>query len=85
MTFQEARSLKASSWSVFSVIVRRLVEHGKVRGDVVGFGNSEVGVEGEGLAPVVAVLIRIAGGVRGVGEAVVGAGLLVGVADLLAG
>ena len=45
--------------------------------DVVGFGDAEVDVEGEGLAPVVAGLIEIAGDVVGVGEAVVGAGLLV--------
>ncbi len=45
--------------------------------DVVGFGDAEVGVEGEGLAPVLAGLVGVAGGVLGVGEAVVGAGLLV--------
>ena len=50
--------------------------------DVVGFGDAEVGVEGEGLAPVVAGLLGLAGGLVGVGEAVVGAGLLVPLADL---
>jgi len=50
--------------------------------DVVGFGDTEVGVEGESLAPVVAGLIEIAAGVVGVGESVVGAGLLVSVAVL---
>ena len=50
--------------------------------DVVGFGDTEVGVEGQGVLPVVAGLVGIAGGLVGVGEAVVGTGLLVAVADL---
>ena len=68
--------------SVFVVVARRLVERGQVGVDVVGFGDAEVGIEGQGLAPVVAGLLGIAGGVVGVGEAVVGAGLLVAVTGL---
>ena len=45
--------------------------------DVVGFGDAEVGVENEGLVPVVAGLVELTGGVVGAGETVVGAGLLV--------
>ena len=50
--------------------------------DVVGVGDAEGGVEGEGVLPVVAGLVELAGGVVCVGEAVVGAGLLVAVAEL---
>jgi DNA-binding CsgD family transcriptional regulator len=48
---------------------------------LVGFGGTEAGVEDEGLLPVAAGLPGVADGVTGA-ETVVGAGLLVGVADL---
>lgn len=45
--------------------------------DVIGVGDAEVDVEGQGLLPVVAGLVRVAGAVVGVGETVVGTGLFV--------
>jgi RHS repeat-associated protein len=50
--------------------------------EVVGVGDVEVGVEDEGLLPVVVGLVEVADGVVGVGEAVVGVGLFVAVPDL---
>ncbi len=50
--------------------------------DVVGFGDAEVGVEGQGVMPVMASLVDIAGDLVGVGEAVVCAGMLVWLTDL---
>ena len=50
--------------------------------DVDGVGDVEVGVEGEGLLPMVAGLVEVAGGVVGVGKALVGSGLFVAVAEL---
>jgi hypothetical protein len=58
------------------------LRRGEPGADVVGLGVAEFGVEGEGLLPVVAGLAGVAGGVEGVSEAVVGAGLLEFVADL---
>jgi hypothetical protein len=55
---------------------------GEVGADLVGFGGSEVGVEGEGLLPVVSSLAGCVGRLVGSGEAVVGASLLVFPADL---
>ncbi len=68
--------------SVFVVVARRLVECGQVGVDVVDFGDVEVVVESEGLAPVVAGRVGVADGVVSVGKAVVGPGLLVPVAGL---
>ena len=64
------------------VVTRYVVEGGQVGVDIVGFGDAEVDVEGEGLVPVVAGMVGIAGGVVGLGETVVGAALLVAVAEL---
>ncbi len=72
----------AVSESVSVVVARRLVERGQVVVGVVGFGDAEVGVKGQCVAPVVAGLVELAGDVVGVGEAVVGTGQLVAVADL---
>jgi hypothetical protein len=60
-----------------------LVECGQVGVNVVGVWDVEVGVEGQGLVPVVAGLVELAGGVVSVGKAVVCAGLLVPVAGLI--
>jgi hypothetical protein len=50
--------------------------------DVVSVRDSEVGIEGERLLPVVAGEVGVAGGVVGVGESIVGTGLFVAVDDL---
>src|SRR5947209_19580700 len=65
------------------VVGRCSVECGQVGADVVRVRDAEVGVEGECLLPVVAGEVKVAGGVMGVGEAVVGAGLFVAVVDLV--
>src|SRR5215831_17634402 len=55
---------------------------GEPGADVAGLGGAEFGVEGESLPPVMAGPAGVTGGVIGAREAVVGAGLLVWVADL---
>jgi hypothetical protein len=55
---------------------------GELGTDLIGLGGAELGVEGEGLLPVVAGPAQVTGSVTGVAEAIVGAGLLVLVADL---
>src|SRR5437660_234814 len=52
-----------------------------VRGCVRWCGDAEVGVESEGLLPVVVGLVAVTDGVVGVGETVVGVGLFVAVPD----
>jgi hypothetical protein len=47
---------------------RWVVECGEVGADVVGFGDTEVGVKGQCLLPVVAGLVGVAGGVVGYGR-----------------
>jgi hypothetical protein len=47
-----------------------------------GFGDAEVGVDVQGVLPVLACLLQRTSGVAGVGEAAVGAGLLVPAAGL---
>jgi hypothetical protein len=59
-----------------------LLGRGECGADLVGFGDAELGEQGQCLVPVVAGLVRLADGVVGVGEAVVGAGLLIRVADV---
>ena len=67
---------------VYVVVLRCLIEGGEVSVDVVGVGDAEVGVEGQGVVPVMASLVEIAGDLVGVGEAVVSAGMLVPLANL---
>lgn len=55
---------------------------GELGADLVSLGGAEIGVDGEGLLPVAAGLAVVTGGVVSTGVAVVGAGLLVLVADL---
>jgi hypothetical protein len=50
--------------------------------DTLGVGQAELGIEGQGVSPVLASLIEIAGRMVGEGDPVVGAGLLIPVSDL---
>jgi hypothetical protein len=59
-----------------------VVQVGEVVADLVGLGDAEGGVEGEGALPVVAGVVWVSVGVVGVGEAVVCAGLFIWVAGL---
>ena len=65
-----------------ALVVRCLIEGGEVGADVVDVGDAEVGVGGQGLAPVVAGPVEIAAGLVGVGKSIVRAGLLVPGSDL---
>ena len=47
-----------------------------------GVGDTEIGVDVQGVLPVLAGLIQLVGGLAGAGQTVVGAGLLVAVAGL---
>ena len=61
---------------------RGLVQGSQLGAEVVGLGNAEVRVEGEGVLPVPAGLIEVARRLVAGGDAVVGAGLLVANAAL---
>ena len=65
--------------------VASVLRRGELGADLAGFRGAELGVEGKGLLPVVACLARVAAGVTRPGKAVVGAGLLVLVADVAGG
>src|SRR6266487_4591763 len=53
-----------------------VVEVGEVGAYLVGFGYAEFGIDVQGVLPLAAGLLDVAGGVVGMGEAVVSAGLL---------
>jgi hypothetical protein len=63
---------------VFSVLGR-----GELSTDLFGLGNSEFGVESKGLLPVVPGKLGVTGALAGMGETMMGAGLLALVTDLV--
>ena len=79
---QKGPSLKAIRRRPSPLFGAAVVEGGEVGADLVGFGQAEVGVEGQGVLVVLAGEGGVAEGAVGVAEAGVGAGLLVAVADV---